>query len=59
MSLPKINPTHTAAWSTLSQQYQQQKDLALQDLFLQEPGRIQEFSAQAGAFYLDYSKNLV
>ena len=59
MSLPKINPTKTAAWQALSRQFEVQKDLALQDLFLQEPSRMAQFSAQTEGFYLDYSKNLI
>ena len=58
-TLPKINPTKTAAWSALGELFKSQKDWSMTDLFLNQPDRAQTFSAETQGFYLDYSKNLI
>ena len=57
--LPKINPTQTAAWAALGELYNAQKDWSMTDLFLNDPMRVNTFSASTGGFYLDYSKNFI
>jgi hypothetical protein len=51
--LPKINPTQTAAWAALGELYNAQKDWSMTDLFLNDPMRVNTFSASTGGFYLD------
>ena len=58
-TLPKINPTQTAAWAVLGDLFKAQKDWSMADLFLNDPGRAKNFSAEVDGFYLDYSKNLM
>ena len=58
-TLPKINPTQTAAWAALGDLFKAQKDWSMADLFLNDPGRAKNFSAEVDGFYLDYSKNLI
>ena len=57
--LPKINPTHTKAWTALGNLYKAQKDQSMTDLFLNDSMRVNTFSASTDGFYLDYSKNLI
>ncbi len=59
VTLPKINPTKTAAWSALRNLFEAQKDWSLTDLFLNDSDRKTTFSAEIDGFYLDYSKNLM
>lgn len=58
-TLPKINPTKTAAWSALGELFKSQEDWSMTDLFLNEADRAQTFSVETQGFYLDYSKNLI
>ena len=58
-TLPKINPTQTAAWAALGELYKSEKDRSMTDLFLNDPKRVSAFSVAAPGFYLDYSKNLI
>lgn len=59
MGFPNVNPTQTAAWSKLQEHYNQVKKFKLQEAFMQEPKRAEEFSVRWNDFYLDYSKNRV
>ena len=51
-TLPKINPTQTAAWAVLGDLFKAQKDWSMADLFLNDPGRAKNFSAEVDGFYL-------
>ena len=59
MSFPKVNPTQTQAWKSLSTHFQEVKYLKMQDLFTENPKRAQQFSLQWKDFYIDYSKNRI
>lgn len=58
-SLPKIDPTSTAAWKALESHYTTIKDRHLVDLFAAEPNRVAGHGITAGPIYLDYSKNRI
>lgn len=57
--LPKVNPTHTTAWKTLSKHYEQMKDVHMKDLFAADPDRFRQFSLKFENILLDYSKNRI
>ena len=57
--LPKVNPTNTTAWKTLSKHYEQMKDVHMKDLFAAEPDRFQKLSLSFENILLDYSKNRI
>ena len=56
--LPKINPTQTAAWKALDQQFAN-NDFSLRTLFQYNPNRFSEFSLKTDSYLFDYSKNLI
>ena len=49
--------TERPAWKALEAHYQQVRELSLQKLFRDDPGRGQRLTAEAAGLYLDYSKN--
>ncbi|MEW6517267.1 MAG: glucose-6-phosphate isomerase [candidate division FCPU426 bacterium] len=51
--------TSSPAWQALQAHYQKIKDAQMRDLFSQDPGRFNKFSASFGGLLLDYSKNRV
>ena len=57
--LQTINPTSTAAWSKLSEHYEQMKLIRMQDLFKEDPSRGSSFNIKFDDFLLDYSKNKI
>jgi glucose-6-phosphate isomerase len=60
MSLSKINPTQTQAWSKLLQHRQQMKDVKMNDLFLNDASRYQKFSCSFNnEILVDFSKNRI
>ncbi|MCB0465466.1 MAG: glucose-6-phosphate isomerase [Aequorivita sp.] len=59
MSLPKINPTKTAAWKKLEKHFQEIKVQQMQDVFLKDSDRADRFKIEWQDFYLDYSKNRI
>ena len=51
--------TSRPAWKALEQHYPEVAGRHLRDLFAQDPGRAERFSAEAAGIYLDYSKNRI
>ena len=49
----------SAAWQALVMHYEQVKDVQLRELFADDPGRAQRFSADGAGLFLDYSKNRI
>ncbi len=47
------------AWTALERHHEQIRDVALRDLFADDPGRGERMTAAAAGLYLDYSKNRV
>ena len=48
-----------AAWQALTTHHGRIKDLHLHELFADDPGRAQRFSAEGAGLFLDYSKNRI
>ena len=59
MTLPKINPTKTAAWNALEQHFQAMQSFSLKEAFLTQPNRKTEMTISGAGFELDFSKNLI
>ncbi len=57
--LLKMDPTVTDSWRKLSDHYRQMKNVPMQDLFAQDPGRFKQFSIQFSDVLVDYSKNRI
>ena len=57
MSLSRINPTQTKAWTALEDHFSQDNTSDIKSLFESETSRAQDFSIQWKDFYVDYSKN--
>ena len=51
--------TVTSSWQALMTHHAQIKDLHLRDLFADDPGRAERFSAEGAGLFLDYSKNRI
>ena len=59
MSLPKNNPTETQAWQKLKNHFYEIQFVKMQELFAQNPNRIQEFNISWNDFLIDFSKNRI
>lgn len=59
MSLPKINPTSTAAWQNLHEHFLTIKDLKMKDLFKNDANRANNLSIEWDDFFVDFSKNRI
>lgn len=57
--LPKINPTETIAWEKLRHHFFEMQYLKMQDLFKEDPARVQKMHIHWNDFLLDYSKNRI
>ena len=57
--IPMTALTVTPSWQTLKTHHAQIKDLHLRDLFADDPGRAERFSAEGAGIFLDYSKNRI
>lgn len=57
MSLSRINPTDTKAWTALEDHFSQDNTSDIKSLFESEANRAQDLSIQWKDFYVDYSKN--
>ena len=57
--LPKINPSTTKAWQSLSAHYNEIKEVHMKEFFAADPGRFEKFSIINERLAFDYSKNLV
>ena len=51
--------SHTPAWKTLSEHWNEIGALRMRDLFEQDPRRADRFSLEQCGIFLDYSKNLI
>jgi len=54
---PKINPTTTASWKTLSQHHASTKNVTIKELFTNDADRFNKFSLCTEDIVFDYSKN--
>ncbi len=59
MSLPKVNPVTTNAWTALNKHFAEIKDSKMQQFFSEDSRRAQKYSISWEDFYLDYSKNRI
>ena len=57
MSLEKINPTHTTAWSRLDDHFVEMEPKSLRELFENAPNRFEQFHIRFQDILFDYSKN--
>ncbi len=57
--LPKVNPTSTAAWSSLREHFAELKSTKIKDLFAADVNRYNKLHLELGDILFDYSKNLV
>lgn len=57
MTLPKINPTTTAAWKKLRNHFFEMQYVKIQELFEKDVKRVDDFHIEWKNFILDYSKN--
>lgn len=57
--LKQTNPTHTQAWKALSAHFEMMEQVAMRDLFAQDPQRFDRFSVRFEDMLLDYSKNRI
>ena len=59
MMFPKIDPTSTSAWQSLTAHYVKMKHVHLKELFSEDPDRFTKFSLSAPDILWDYSKNVI
>ncbi|MEJ6545292.1 MAG: glucose-6-phosphate isomerase [Flavobacteriaceae bacterium] len=57
MSLSRINPAQTKAWTALQDHFNQDNTSDIGNLFKSETNRAKDFSIKWDNFYVDYSKN--
>lgn len=57
--LPKINPTKTIAWEQLINHRERLSKVGIQELFINNPARFDQFHCQIPGLLFDYSKNLL
>jgi glucose-6-phosphate isomerase len=57
--LQAIDPTKTAAWQQLIQHHREMRDVAMRDLFRDDPTRFERMSLCFEEILVDYSKNRV
>ena len=56
---PKINPTTTAAWNTLTAHAEELQAVHMKDLFAGDSERFRKFSHQLNDILIDFSKNII
>jgi glucose-6-phosphate isomerase len=56
---PSIDPTSTAAWSTLKKLSGQGKKISIKKAFESDPARFQKMALCADSLVFDYSKNRI
>jgi len=59
MPLLNTNPTTTAAWKLLEENFKETKELQLKDLFAADKERATKFTLRFQEFIVDYSKNRI
>ena len=57
MALHTINPTQTKAWEKLQNHFAALQSVTMQELFLKDANRAEQFNIIWNDFLLDYSKN--
>lgn len=58
--IPKINPKHTKAWSSLQQHFNEEmKSSKMKELFANDYDRFKQFSLCIDNIIFDYSKNII
>ncbi|MEP7372571.1 MAG: glucose-6-phosphate isomerase [Chitinophagaceae bacterium] len=57
--LPKINPTTTAAWSSLQTHFADMKNTKMKDLFAADKERFNKLHTRLDDIIFDYSKNII
>lgn len=57
MALPKINPTHTKAWTKLQKHFDTIKNVHMTQWFSEHENRATDMTIKWQDFYVDYSKN--
>jgi len=57
--LPKINPTETESWKLLQQHFEEMKNVAVKDLFMEDPKRFEKYSFAVPEIVCDFSKNRI
>jgi glucose-6-phosphate isomerase len=56
---PRINPTNTKSWKSLTDHSNKMKNVHMRELFNEDPMRFNNFSIQFEDMLFDFSKNLV
>ena len=59
MTLPKVNPSQTAAWNKIQAHFDNMQQTSMKDLFAADNTRAEKFHIQWNDFLVDYSKNIV
>ena len=59
MTLPKVNPSQTAAWQNIKSHFEKMQAVSMKDLFATDVDRTQKFHIQWNDFLVDYSKNII
>lgn len=59
MALQNTNPTTTAAWQKLQENYNNTKNLKVKDLFKDDENRAKKLTIKDNDFLFDYSKNRI
>lgn len=59
MTLPKVNPSQTAAWQQIQLHFEKMQATSMKDLFASDANRAEKFHIQWNDFLVDYSKNIV
>src|SRR6218665_723806 len=59
MSLPKNNPTETQAWQKLREHFYEVQFVKMQELFNENPTRVNDFNIIWNDFLVDFSKNRI
>jgi len=59
MSLPKNNPTETQAWQKLREHFYEVQFVKMQELFNENPARVNDFNIAWNDFLVDFSKNRI
>ena len=59
MALQNTNPTTTAAWQKLKENYNNTKDLKVKDLFKDDENRAKKLTIEDKDFLFDYSKHRI
>src|SRR5690554_6144000 len=59
MTLPKQNPTETQSWNQLREHFYEMQFVKMQELFTNNPNRVDNFHIRWNDFLFDFSKNRI